>query len=149
MSILSLALVSLTGCGEKRIHVATVSGAPGEETAALSPIDEPATTEAFGLSESSLDESSLSVQDPAADELFTEAEAPAMTNEPSHMAHAPNVLSSQDGSSDSSLPGTLASVQESGSPLSDTLASVQESGSPRSEERRVGKECRSRWSPYH
>ena len=22
-------------------------------------------------------------------------------------------------------------------------------GSPRSEERRVGKECRSRWSPYH
>ena len=23
------------------------------------------------------------------------------------------------------------------------------SGHPRSEERRVGKECRSRWSPYH
>ena len=23
------------------------------------------------------------------------------------------------------------------------------SGNPRSEERRVGKECRSRWSPYH
>ena len=22
-------------------------------------------------------------------------------------------------------------------------------GNPRSEERRVGKECRSRWSPYH
>ena len=25
----------------------------------------------------------------------------------------------------------------------------QENGSIRSEERRVGKECRSRWSPYH
>jgi len=24
-----------------------------------------------------------------------------------------------------------------------------ENGEPRSEERRVGKECRSRWSPYH
>ena len=26
---------------------------------------------------------------------------------------------------------------------------VRLSGNPRSEERRVGKECRSRWSPYH
>ena len=25
----------------------------------------------------------------------------------------------------------------------------EENGRPRSEERRVGKECRSRWSPYH
>ena len=30
----------------------------------------------------------------------------------------------------------------------ETVALVGESGS-RSEERRVGKECRSRWSPYH
>src|SRR2546430_4088432 len=28
-------------------------------------------------------------------------------------------------------------------------AEVDEAGDPRSEERRVGKECRSRWSPYH
>ena len=27
--------------------------------------------------------------------------------------------------------------------------SVENSGKSRSEERRVGKECRSRWSPYH
>ena len=26
---------------------------------------------------------------------------------------------------------------------------IHQSGSMRSEERRVGKECRSRWSPYH
>src|SRR5256885_5815707 len=28
-------------------------------------------------------------------------------------------------------------------------AGAQEGGATRSEERRVGKECRSRWSPYH
>src|SRR3989442_15369073 len=28
-------------------------------------------------------------------------------------------------------------------------SSAEASGQPRSEERRVGKECRSRWSPYH
>ena len=33
------------------------------------------------------------------------------------------------------------------SPVSDDLTQVQVSS--RSEERRVGKECRSRWSPYH
>ena len=26
---------------------------------------------------------------------------------------------------------------------------LEAKGNPRSEERRVGKECRSRWSPYH
>ena len=26
---------------------------------------------------------------------------------------------------------------------------LEQAGIPRSEERRVGKECRSRWSPYH
>src|SRR2546425_11243217 len=29
------------------------------------------------------------------------------------------------------------------------VSSVREDGAVRSEERRVGKECRSRWSPYH
>ena len=29
------------------------------------------------------------------------------------------------------------------------LKVLEEAGIPRSEERRVGKECRSRWSPYH
>ena len=31
----------------------------------------------------------------------------------------------------------------------DDLAAVAIQGALRSEERRVGKECRSRWSPYH
>ena len=42
---------------------------------------------------------------------------------------------------------------ENGETLDDILpeayAVVREAASRRSEERRVGKECRSRWSPYH
>src|SRR5256885_16128096 len=34
-------------------------------------------------------------------------------------------------------------------PQQDTLADALKSLKQRSEERRVGKECRSRWSPYH
>ena len=32
---------------------------------------------------------------------------------------------------------------------SGAIGVIRLSGSSRSEERRVGKECRSRWSPYH
>src|SRR3989338_3047450 len=59
--------------------------------------------------------------------------------------------------------GTVTGVQTCALPiLTDTLAAVQKLPFPkkewlelalllqeRSEERRVGKECRSRWSPYH
>jgi len=38
LGILSLSLVSLTGCGEKRLHVVTLSGTPGEE-APVEPIN--------------------------------------------------------------------------------------------------------------
>src|SRR2546422_9249162 len=44
---------------------------------------------------------------------------------------------------------TLADLDRQGK-LLDFLKTKQYQGSPlRSEERRVGKECRSRWSPYH
>ena len=33
--------------------------------------------------------------------------------------------------------------------ITDEIASTISISTPRSEERRVGKECRSRWSPYH
>jgi len=33
--------------------------------------------------------------------------------------------------------------------VKEALAAMQEELKVRSEERRVGKECRSRWSPYH
>src|ERR1035438_303980 len=37
----------------------------------------------------------------------------------------------------------------SGKPLKDHLEALDHYDAMRSEERRVGKECRSRWSPYH
>ena len=34
-------------------------------------------------------------------------------------------------------------------PIAELMGQMAENGADRSEERRVGKECRSRWSPYH
>src|SRR5256885_3867680 len=39
--------------------------------------------------------------------------------------------------------------QQVGRKAEHALRVVERPGVPRSEERRVGKECRSRWSPYH
>jgi len=114
ISLVSLTVGSLTGCGEKRVHVATVSGAPGEETVTVRPLDEAATTDPSGLSEASIDESALSGLNSAAEELLTEPEPSAMIIEPTNMAHEPSGLPSQDGSSDSFLPDSLTSAQESG-----------------------------------
>src|SRR3712207_7666662 len=50
-------------------------------------------------------------------------------------SYAPSV-SSVYGTAWRKLPGTL-------------FVAISQSGKSRSEERRVGKECRSRWSPYH
>src|SRR5258708_1275205 len=46
---------------------------------------------------------------------------------------------------------TIGGIVFPGSPLAATKQELQEMPGywPRSEERRVGKECRSRWSPYH
>ena len=38
---------------------------------------------------------------------------------------------------------------DNGATFSHTLATGLANNTTRSEERRVGKECRSRWSPYH
>src|SRR2546425_9272222 len=49
-------------------------------------------------------------------------------------------------------PDTVAATGAAGVPrgrLARALGSGAPSARPRSEERRVGKECRSRWSPYH
>src|SRR5256886_11296341 len=42
------------------------------------------------------------------------------------------------------MPGVKVTVQNTGTNVVKTVIT-----GPRSEERRVGKECRSRWSPYH
>ena len=40
-------------------------------------------------------------------------------------------------------------IPEYAQQLSTNIIAHGENGNTRSEERRVGKECRSRWSPYH
>jgi outer membrane protein OmpA-like peptidoglycan-associated protein len=70
MGIISLTLGSLTGCGERRLHVATVSGFPGQEVA-LEPIDENLQARGSGLGNESVDESALSSQIPAGDSAMT------------------------------------------------------------------------------
>src|SRR2546429_1602252 len=67
-----------------------------------------------------------------------------------------NTRCSRDWSSDCALPisHTFDRLQHCSAPGFCCLArltrnTIQYLGSFRSEERRVGKECRSRWSPYH
>jgi outer membrane protein OmpA-like peptidoglycan-associated protein len=102
MSIIGLTLGGLTGCGERRLHVATVSGFPGQEVA-LEPIDEDLQAKDSGLVNESVDESILSSQIPDGETVSTEPVESAMTNEPINMAHESTAVPIEDGSSDSSL----------------------------------------------
>src|SRR5437763_5814371 len=47
------------------------------------------------------------------------------------------------------LPSNFAQFQRHSNPLSLSISAAMSNGQPRSEEHRVGKECRSRWSPDH
>ena len=121
IGIISLSLGSLTGCGEKRVHVATLSGAPGQE-ASLESEGEISDTETSGLGDTTLDESALSSQIPDAEAGSTEPEIPSMINEPINLVHEPTP-SSQDGSSDSSMGDSIDPS------LSHTISPTQESSS--------------------
>src|SRR2546428_12360737 len=46
-------------------------------------------------------------------------------------------------------PGGLAQLREAAFHVEDIIHDLEGEPERRSEERRVGKECRSRWSPYH
>src|SRR3712207_6923791 len=48
-----------------------------------------------------------------------------------------------------SMDARIRTLLESGRHVVAEREYLRRDGSPRSEERRVGKECRSRWSPYH
>ena len=62
----------------------------------------------------------------------------------------PDSVSSYDASSDTSNSASDSSYSDSKADSSSKAASNASNTNPsRSEERRVGKECRSRWSPYH
>ena len=84
LGILSLSLVSMTGCGEKRIHVATASGTPGEATgSSTSGID---TT---GLPGASIDESSLTGQGPSTEKVSADTVQPIASADPQNFDYDP------------------------------------------------------------
>ena len=66
------------------------------------------------------------------------------------LAHVPDVQANKTHSADQFLPPAQQehSAAEASQQTSQACAR-QELSQQRSEERRVGKECRSRWSPYH
>lgn len=85
LGILSLSLVSMSGCGEKRIHVSTASGSPGEETGA-SALD----TDSARVAGNSIDESSLPGQGTSTEEARTDAVQPIAPMDPLNFGYDPN-----------------------------------------------------------
>jgi peptidoglycan-associated lipoprotein len=87
LGILSISLISMTGCAEKRIHVATLSGTPGE-TSSSAPSPDTSHTTTSGLPGTSVDESSLPGHPAKAVEPIAPVE-PLMdfVNEPSRTGH--------------------------------------------------------------
>jgi peptidoglycan-associated lipoprotein len=92
VGILSLSLAGLTGCGEKRIHVATLSGTPGEEAgSSTSNTGSLETSSTPGLPGSSVEESSLMAQDTPQEEVRVEAVQPTLPAEPMAFANEPSM----------------------------------------------------------
>ncbi len=85
LGILSLSLVSLSGCGEKRIHVSTASGSPGEGTGASA-----SDTDSAGLAGTSIDESSLPGQGTSTEEVRADAVQPIAPVDPLNFGYDPN-----------------------------------------------------------
>ncbi len=85
LGILSLSLISISGCGEKRIHVSTASGSPGEETG-----ESASGTDTAGLTGTSIDESPLPGQGASTDGIRAEAVQPPAPVEPSNFGYDPN-----------------------------------------------------------
>lgn len=92
VGILGCSIIGLTGCGEKRIHVATVSGAPGEEqdSSTSKGLDSLSSGHA-GLPGSNMEESSLSGENSSSEEVRADAVLPVAPVEPLNFAHEPSM----------------------------------------------------------
>lgn len=85
LGILSLSLVSMSGCGEKRIHVSTASGSPGEESGSST-----SGTDTAGLTGTSIDESSLPGQGTSTEEVRADAVQPIAPVDPPNYGYDPS-----------------------------------------------------------
>ena len=122
LGIFCLTLFSLAGCGEKRLHVSTASGAPGEEIA-LEPIEEMTSGQPDGLGTNLVDESNLSSQIPHNDATSGKPLASAVDTEPIDMAHEPTNLPAPEASqSEDNLPSLESELADISSPA-DSLES--------------------------
>ncbi len=129
---LSLTIGGLTGCGEKRIHVATLSGAEGEELDGTALGNTVPASDTSGLNEASLGESSLSGQLPS-DE--TSASGGETENQGSSLAssQAPENFSdelSQDPSSQDSIPSSDIAAETASTSSGITSNNSGQTGSP-------------------
>ncbi len=133
LGILGFSLMLLAGCGEKRVHVSTASGAPGEDLALNEMGDDLANRATSGLNTDNLDESALLSQGSESEAANTNSAASSGGNEPLNMAHAPAVLSPQDlviqdeGSDSSSSPVDQALADTAGSDNEQASSPVSES----------------------
>jgi outer membrane protein OmpA-like peptidoglycan-associated protein len=97
LGLLSFSVIGLTGCGEKRIHVATVSGAPGEQSdSSTSEALESLSSDSAGLPGTSVDESSLSGGNSSTEEVRADAVLPVAPIEPLDFAHEPSMPAYSD-----------------------------------------------------
>jgi peptidoglycan-associated lipoprotein len=101
LSLLSLSLVGLTGCGDKRIHVATLSGTPGEKTSSSI-----SGTDTSGLPETSVEESSLTGQGSLPEEVRADAVQPGETTEAGSLTPLANGSAISTQSSSSTMNGS-------------------------------------------
>lgn len=138
LGILSISLISMTGCAEKRIHVATLSGTPGE-TSSSAPSPDTSHTTTSGLPGTSVDESSLPGLPAKADEPIAPVE-PLMdfVNEPSRTGHMDesfmkHPLPSFQPSSDTSSVGDSDSALGNGKDISTQSGTSAMNGSPHAE----------------
>ncbi len=122
LSIFCLTLLSLIGCGEKRIHVSTASGAPGEEMA-MAPTEEGSSAQSTGFSNNSVDESNLSSQVPMEDTVSGEPPISTQNQDAIDMAQTPTKPSTPATTSPNEL---LPSLDSELADTTNTLTSLAE-----------------------
>lgn len=135
VSLLGILSLSLAGCGEKRLHVSTVSGTPGETTSS-SPSNTEAseTSSTAGLPGTSVEESSLTGQASPPEQVLADAVQPVeplnFAHEPSMPAHTDEALMKEPLSQlPTEAPSDEALMKESLSQLSTGTPSEGNSGS--------------------
>lgn len=106
LGILIFSLISMSGCGEKRIHVSTASGSPGEETQSSASV-----TDTAGLTGTSIDESSLPGQGTSTEEVRADAVQPIAPVDPLNLGYDPSHM---DESFKQNLQAEIPSEQDSG-----------------------------------